>query len=293
MAGRPRLALACLLAVAALVAAAVAPCSVAHAGARADVAALQVALGARGLYGGGIDGVRGPGTASAVRGFQRVAGLAVDGIVGRATRRALGRHGRHPYGSRTLRAGRIGWDVAALQFKLETHGFPCGHVDGGFASHTTRALARFQGWAGLAPDGVAGPATYRALRRPAPRAPFRLRRPLGVAIGDRYGPRGSGFHPGLDFPAPTGTPVGAAGSGRVIFAGWNAGGYGNTVVVADRGGVRTLYAHLSSIAVRRGVRVGRDALIGRVGATGFATGPHLHFEVIVRGANVDPLGAIG
>src|SRR5213080_4681107 len=123
----------------------------------ADVAALQVALYARGLYAGDVDGLPGPTTEVALRAFQRHARLAADGIAGPRTRRALGRHGRHPYGSRTLRRGRVGWDVAALQFRLELHGFPSGEVDGGFGWHVVAAVARFQRWAGLAVDGVAGP----------------------------------------------------------------------------------------------------------------------------------------
>src|SRR3954470_6411543 len=124
----------------------------------ADVAALQVALYARGVYRGDVDGVRGPGTARAVARFQRRAGLAPGALAGPRTRRALGRHGRHPYASRTLRRGRIGWDVAALQFRLAAHGFPSGDVDGGYGWHTVAAVMRFQRWVGLPADGVAGPA---------------------------------------------------------------------------------------------------------------------------------------
>src|SRR5690242_21788355 len=88
------------------------------AGRDAGVAALQVALHARGLYPGSIDGVDGPETARAVTRFQRRAGLRPDGIPGAATRRALGRYGRHLLGSRPLARGATGWDVAALQFVL-------------------------------------------------------------------------------------------------------------------------------------------------------------------------------
>src|SRR4051812_20014443 len=83
----------------------------------ADVAALQVALYARGLYAGDVDGVTGPATTGALRAFQRRARLTADGVAGPRTRHALGRHGRHLYGSRILRRGRVGWDVAALQFR--------------------------------------------------------------------------------------------------------------------------------------------------------------------------------
>jgi murein DD-endopeptidase MepM/ murein hydrolase activator NlpD len=74
-------------------------------------------------------------------------------------------------------------------------------------------------------------------------------------------------------------------------AGYDPGGYGNLVVIAHRLGVTTWYAHLSSIAVRPGQCLVGGTTIGRAGATGFATGPHLHFEVRVRDAVVDPLGA--
>jgi peptidoglycan hydrolase-like protein with peptidoglycan-binding domain len=260
--------------------------------ASARVAALQVGLRARGYYAGNVDGIDGPGTSAALRAFQRRRGLLVDGVLGPQTRRALGRLGRHALGSRPLRAGAVGWDVAELQFLLESHGFPLGAVDGGFGAHTDAALRRMQAWAGLVADGIAGPATVSALRRPPARAPYRVRRPIEAPVGDPYGPRGDGWHPGIDFPAPRGTPVYAAASGTVEQAGYNDG-YGKSVLIRDAGGVETRYAHFSRILVRAGQFVGAGTPIGRVGSTGFATGPHLHFEIIVRGANVDPAPALG
>ena len=256
------------------------------------VAALQVTLQARGLYAGTIDGIRGPGTVRAVRRFQRRHGLAVDGVVGPQTRRALGRYARHRFGSRLLRNGKSGWDVAALQFTLAKHGFPCGTFDGGFGPRTGRALRRFQRWSHLVRDGIAGPATYRALKRPRPRAPYGLARPVRAPVGDRFGPRGNRFHAGLDFPAAYGRAVRSAARGRVRGARWSSGGYGYLITIRHRGRVRTMYAHLSRILVRRGQRVSPGALIGRVGSSGASTGPHLHFEVRVRGAAVDPLPAL-
>ncbi len=259
---------------------------------RADVAALQVALRAADVYAGTVDGVRGPATIAAVRSVQRRAGLAIDGIAGPRTRRTLGRSGRHRYGSRPMRSGDVGWDVAALQFKLAVHGFPSGSFDGALGPHAVVALRRFQRWAHLTSDGVAGRATLRALRAPPASSPVRLRAPLRAAIGDGFGPRGAGFHAGVDFLAPFGTPVASAGSGRVVFTGYSPSGWGNLVIVRHRFGLRTLYAHLSAITVRRGSVVAAGTRLGRVGATGTATGPHLHLEVLLRGANVDPLTAI-
>jgi peptidoglycan hydrolase-like protein with peptidoglycan-binding domain len=255
------------------------------------VAALQVALRARDTYRGTVDGLNGPATAAALRRFQARAGLTPDGIAGARTRRALGSLGRHPIGSRPLRVGHRGWDVAALQFALGTRGFPCGPVDGGYGARTAAAVKRLQAFAGLAADGVAGPATLAALRRPPVVAP-RLLTPVAAPVGDRYGPRGNGFHAGLDFPAASGTRVLAAAAGRVAFAGYDDG-WGLTVTLDHGNGLRTRYAHLSRATVAPGAAVAAGERIGLVGATGFATGPHLHFEVTVRGANADPALSLG
>jgi murein DD-endopeptidase MepM/ murein hydrolase activator NlpD len=271
----------------------VAPALAAGAG-NVDVAALQVALQARSLYRGTIDGYAGAGTAAAVRALERRKGLPVDGVAGPRVRRALGRLGRPPLGSRTLRPGDVGWDVSALQFRLAWRGFPSGNFDGGFGPHLEAALQGFQRWAGLPPDGIAGPSTLASLRRhPIPASPLRLARPVSAPVGDGFGPRGNRFHTGWDFLAPRGAAVHAAGSGRVAFAAYSAGGYGNLVVLHHSLGVSTWYAHLSRIAVHRGESVGAGAVVGLVGATGDATGPHLHFEVRLRGAAVDPATALG
>jgi peptidoglycan hydrolase-like protein with peptidoglycan-binding domain len=275
----------------AIVALAAAP-SQAHSAGDANVAALQVALRGVGLYGGTIDGVKGPGTGAAVSRFQRAHGLVPDGVAGAMTRRALGRRGSPALGSRAIGPGMSGWDVAALQFRLAWHGFPSGTIDGGYGSHVAAAVRRFQAWAGLGADGVAGAATLAALSRPISRSPIWLVPPIRAPIGDRFGPRGNTFHPGIDYPAPSGAPVRAAGRGRVVFAGWDSGGYGNLVVVEHPQGVRSMYAHLSRFAVRTGQSVVAGSLVGAVGATGFATGPHLHFELRLGTAAIDPLTAL-
>ncbi len=95
-------------------------------------------------------------------------------------------------------------------------------------------------------------------------------------------------HNGIDYAAPKGTPVRVVGDGIVDFAGWQ-NGYGNVVEVRHGNDRTTLYAHLSRIEVRRGQRVEQGQHIGAVGATGWATGPHLHFEFRVAGVHQDPL----
>lgn len=264
----------------------------AGAAARANVAALQVALRAAGAYAGSVDGIAGPGTTTALRAVQQRADLPADGVAGQLTRRTLGPVGLHDYGTRAMRPGDVGWDVAALQFELAAHGFPSGSMDGALGPHAARALAAFQRWAGLTTDGVAGPSTLRALGAPPPVSPVRLLAPLQVAVGDRFGPRGAGFHAGVDFPAPMGMPVTSAGFGTVSFTGYSASGWGNLVIVRHRFGLNTLYAHLSAIDVRAGQPIAAGARVGRVGMTGTATGPHLHFEVLLRGANVNPMSAL-
>jgi murein DD-endopeptidase MepM/ murein hydrolase activator NlpD len=95
-------------------------------------------------------------------------------------------------------------------------------------------------------------------------------------------------HLGTDFAAPTGTPARTVGSGVVSFAGVQ-GGYGNVVFIKHRNGHETVYAHLSKMNVRVGQNVGQGETIGLVGATGWATGPHLHFEFRVNGIHQDPM----
>jgi hypothetical protein len=258
----------------------------------ADVAALQVALRNQGLYSGDVDGWRGPDTEEALLAFQERAGLVPDGIAGPRTRRALGDLGSPELGSRSLSMGTRGWDVAELQFRLAWHGFPSGPFDGAFGPRLDAALRRFQRHAGLPTIGIAGPRTLAALGHARPRSPLGLSSPVDAPIGDGFGPRGDAFHAGVDFVASAGTPVVAARAGRVVWAA-ALGSFGNTVVVRHGRGVRTLYAHLARIDVSLLDRVSTGARLGLVGSTGRSTGPHLHFEVRVRGAAVDPLRALG
>ena len=108
-------------------------------------------------------------------------------------------------------------------------------------------------------------------------------------FGARTSPYGEGreMHPGIDISASYGSPVTAAGNGAVIFAGRDPG-YGGLVIVDHGGRLDTLYGHLSALYVREGQSVRRGQAIGAVGATGRATGAHLHYEVRVNGAPVDP-----
>jgi murein DD-endopeptidase MepM/ murein hydrolase activator NlpD len=113
-------------------------------------------------------------------------------------------------------------------------------------------------------------------------------------ISDAYGWRihpithKKSLHTGTDIPAPTGTPVKAAGTGVVIMAGWY-GAYGNAVIIDHGGGYTSLYGHNSKLAVSVGDNVTAGQIIAYVGSTGWSTGPHLHFEVRVNGEPTDPL----
>jgi murein DD-endopeptidase MepM/ murein hydrolase activator NlpD len=258
----------------------------------ANIAALQVGLRAEKVYAGPIDGVAGAATTAAVIAFQRQAGLAADGVAGPQTRAALGRYGKSELGARLLAQGAFGWDVAALQFSLAWHGFPSGTIDGRLGERTEAAVRRFQRWSGLGPDGIAGPGVFGLLVGASPTSPLRLSPPLAAAPDDLFGPRGDRFHTGIDYPVPAGTPVGAARSGHVAYAGWHPGGWGYLVTVAHGSGVRTMYAHLSRVDVRVGMPVEVGTRVGLVGSSGISTGPHLHFEVRLRGAAVDPLPAL-
>jgi murein DD-endopeptidase MepM/ murein hydrolase activator NlpD len=110
----------------------------------------------------------------------------------------------------------------------------------------------------------------------------------GGQITSRFGWRGREWHPAVDIAAPEGTPVRAADSGVVTFAGWEAG-YGRLIIIDHGQGLTTRYAHLSRMLVQPGDRVHKGQVIGTVGQTGRATGPHLHFEVRIGGEARNPL----
>ncbi|HQD75443.1 MAG TPA: M23 family metallopeptidase [Bacillota bacterium] len=115
----------------------------------------------------------------------------------------------------------------------------------------------------------------------------RLSWPCSGRIISPFGMRSGRMHEGADIGAGYGSPVKAAAGGTVTFTGWQ-GGYGNTVEISHGSGLVTLYAHLSSINVKNGEKVDRGEKIGLVGATGRASGPHLHFEVRIGGKPQNP-----
>jgi len=110
--------------------------------------------------------------------------------------------------------------------------------------------------------------------------------PMSGQISQRYWVG----HKAIDISGPKGTPIVAADSGFVIHAGWTEVGYGRMVEIDHGNGTRTLYAHLSAIGVAKGQSVAKGATIGRCGASGNATGYHLHFELIDDGVRRNPLG---
>ena len=111
-------------------------------------------------------------------------------------------------------------------------------------------------------------------------------------FGVRWEADGPTIHRGVDIVVPTGTPVYAMSSGNVSFAGTMTD-FGLVVLVDHRDGISTLYAHLSQILVVEGQAVTRDESLGLSGASGNATGPHLHFEIRGRGHQLDPVAMLG
>ncbi len=107
--------------------------------------------------------------------------------------------------------------------------------------------------------------------------------PSKGVITSGFGRRWGRMHKGIDIAAPTGTPIMASASGEVISAGWSSGGYGNLLRVRHPDGSISLYAHNSRILVRRGQKVEQGQKIAEMGSTGYSTGPHLHYEIHLRG----------
>ncbi len=166
---------------------------------------------------------------------------------------------------------------------------------GGPGSREPRAAPREPRAAGGAQNRWAARRFAEAPPRPARPADRRLHLlwPSSGTITSRFGWRihpifgTREFHTGLDIATRWGSPVLAARSGVVRFVGWMAG-YGRLIVLDHGGGLQTLYSHLSAVLVGRGQHVAQGQAIGRIGSTGWSTGPHLLFEVRRNGVPVDP-----
>lgn len=134
--------------------------------------------------------------------------------------------------------------------------------------------------------------TYEAVLRARAMTPsiWPVSGELTDGFGGRSNPFGGGsfeFHTGQDIATLWGTPVQAAATGKVVFAGWQ-NGYGQIVIVDHGGGLTTRYGHLSHVDVVEGQKIARGETLGRVGSTGRSTGPHLHYEVRINDEPVNP-----
>ncbi|MBI1910446.1 MAG: peptidoglycan DD-metalloendopeptidase family protein [Deltaproteobacteria bacterium] len=145
-------------------------------------------------------------------------------------------------------------------------------------------------------DGKDGGSYYdadgKSLRRTLLKSPLRFRRITSYFSKGRFHPILKRYRPhhGIDYGAPTGTPIESAGSGVVRFAGWK-GGYGNYIEIRHNNGYTTAYGHLSRMGkgIRTGSKISQGDVIGYVGSTGISTGPHLHYEVKLGGKLINPL----
>jgi murein DD-endopeptidase MepM/ murein hydrolase activator NlpD len=113
--------------------------------------------------------------------------------------------------------------------------------------------------------------------------------PVSGTITSRFGPRGRGFHHGLDIATKAGTPIKAIEAGKVVFAGYKNWVYGNAVVIDHGGGIKAMYAHNRKNLVEEGDWVKEGQAIAEVGSTGRSTGPHVHLEIHVGDAPVNPV----
>ncbi|MEA2366164.1 MAG: hypothetical protein QOI32_1676, partial [Thermoleophilaceae bacterium] len=235
------------------------------------------------------DGVFGVQTDSAVRSYQRAAGLEVDGIVGLATWGSL-------FESHSATGAAIGGSNVPPEVKQQV-----GQTVEQ-AGHELAALGQVQGGAELGTTGSSDTTTQVApegtTSTPTPVSTgsacgsSTIASPVRGTVTSEFGPRGGRNHDGIDIGAPTGTPVHAAACGTVSLAGQQSG-YGNIVCITHTSQFSTCYAHLSRFGVSNGARVQQGQVIGYVGCTGSCTGPHLHFETRVGGQAQNPSGYLG
>lgn len=151
------------------------------------------------------------------------------------------------------------------------------------AAEQARRAAAIAAGVPLPPEGPNGPVLFMWPAHGAITSPFGMRTD---PVTGRYQ-----LHSGIDIGAGYGTPIMAAADGVVIYAGWY-GGYGNAIILDNGSSLSTLYAHCSAMYVSPNQHIQRGQVIGAVGATGWATGPHLHFEIRVNGVPVNPLSRL-
>jgi murein DD-endopeptidase MepM/ murein hydrolase activator NlpD len=235
--------------------------------------------------------------------FRQVAGLIKDSLIESAQKAGL------PRGALGDMLHAFAWDVS-FQHDLKAGDRFAALVEQAYTEDGKRVGAGRLLWAKLTTGGGKQSFSVYRFKPKAGRDFFYtpkgesvvralLRTPLDLArltVSSAFGKRRHpllGFtrmHEGVDFPAPRGTPVLAAGDGRIVQAGRN-GGYGNWVKIVHSKALATGYAHMQRIArgIRAGVRVRQNQVIGFVGSTGLSTGPHLHFELRRNGKPVNPL----
>lgn len=175
------------------------------------------------------------------------------------------------------------------QQEVDEEGAKIGNAELSYAAVDTGSRVLEAVWPGPDADNLTIFRDGEALRVYTPPVTgARISSGFGVRVHPVHGSRR--MHNGVDFAAPTGTPVNASASGTVTFAGRH-GGYGIMVEIAHGGGMTTRYAHLSALGngIRKGSKVDTSTLIGKVGSTGLSTGPHLHYEVRFGGKPADPM----
>jgi murein DD-endopeptidase MepM/ murein hydrolase activator NlpD len=299
-----------------------------------DVRTLQRALTALGYPTRPTDGIYGPRTARSVRAWQRARKLVRDGRMSRSEARRVRqellsrRRGlRRGSGGATMQSperqpiateqppdaaleapvgpGTTGPVVQQAQADLARLGFPVMPADGVYGDGTAAAIRSYQAAFFARQTGSLSASSVARLHRrvgsipPGPHT-FPLQGSWTFSGKDgRYGDsRGDHVHAGQDLPAPGGTPLVAVTSGTVSTRAFQRGGAGNYVVLQGDDGVDYVYMHMRKPALAKpGQRVGQGELLGEVGATGQATGPHLHFELWTahwfnRGHHFDPLPAL-
>lgn len=236
--------------------------------------------------------------------YERITGLSVDGVVSLAEGRAIARRAdekrareaevetrTHRFTERVLRQGMKGSDVGTLQRLISELGYPTPRTYY-FSSETRADYVHYERSTGLTVDGVASLAEQRAIERRVLERRATLSRTHVFPVegphsfggsGSRYGaPRGDHRHGGQDIAAASGTPLVAVTNARVSHIRYQSGGAGYYIVLQGDDRRDYVYMHLRESASRyvsTGQRVSKGQQIGRVGSTGYSTGPHLHFEM--------------